>query len=156
MTGASEAGRDRLTAATEAADGFGIALSDTAAKADGAGSAARKAGAAAKAATEEAATGWRAVTEVLADYARIAMETGQQIGSAMVNAFKGADHALVALAASRKFDFKDPTNSILADVTRIALRLSNTFRAQVSSARPSDGVSGIWRPPSPCPKSPQA
>ncbi|MBV0891521.1 phage tail tape measure protein [Paracoccus sp. Z118] len=122
VTGASVSGDDALTAATEAADRLGTALSDTEGKADGAGRAARKAGAAAKAAAEEAATGWRAVTEALADYARSAMETGQQIGSAMVNAFKGAEDALVAFVTSGKLDFKELTNSILADVTRIALR----------------------------------
>ncbi|TGN62343.1 phage tail tape measure protein [Paracoccus liaowanqingii] len=122
VTGTGDAGEEALTPATEAAGALGTALSDTEAKAEGAGSAARKAGAAAKAAAEEAATGWRAVTEALADYARDAMETGQQMGSAMVNAFKGAEDALVSFVTSGKFNVTDMANSILADITRIALR----------------------------------
>lgn len=122
VTDTGTSGEDALTGASEAAGALGAVLADTEAKADGAGAATRKAGAAAKAAAEEAATGWRAVTEALADYARDAMETGQQIGSAMVSAFKGAEDALVAFVTSGKLDITDLANSILADITRIALR----------------------------------
>ncbi|MFZ3582165.1 phage tail tape measure C-terminal domain-containing protein [Loktanella sp. DJP18] len=121
-TDTGTASEDALTGATEAAGALDAALSDTATKAEGAGAAAREAGAAAKAAAEEAATGWRAVTEALASYARDAMEQGKQIGSALVNAFKAAEDAFVAFVTTGKLDFKSLANSILADVTRIAIR----------------------------------
>jgi hypothetical protein len=50
------------------------------------------------------------------------METGRQIGEALVSAFRGAEDALLTLVTKGKVDFRDLANSILEDITRIALR----------------------------------
>ena len=58
----------------------------------------------------------------LQGYAGRAMETGRQIGDALVSAFRGAEDALLTLVTKGKVDFRDLANSILEDITRIALR----------------------------------
>lgn len=87
-----------------------------------AGDAAEGAGKKAKKAAKETLDGWAAVQDALARYAKDALNTGQQIGDALVSAFKGAEDAFVNFVTSGKFDFKALADGILADITRIALR----------------------------------
>ena len=87
-----------------------------------AANAATEAGNAIAAAGETAARGWDAVADSLQGYADSAMETGRQIGDALVSAFRGAEDALLTLVTKGKVDFRDLANSILEDITRIALR----------------------------------
>ena len=122
VTGSGQDSEAALAEAAGAAGDLGAALRETGTSAERAGAAGRAAGTASKEGAEEAATGWRAAAKALADYARDAMETGQQIGSAMVSAFKGAEDALVAFVTTGKLDFSTLANSILADITRIAIR----------------------------------
>ena len=138
-----EAIREVLARTSEAADGaaesvsgIGEAFDGIAGGTDGdsgtgsgsggaagrAAAAATEAGAAIAAAGETAARGWEAVSDNLQGYADSAMETGRQIGDALVSAFRGAEDALLTLVTKGKVDFRDLANSILEDITRIALR----------------------------------
>jgi hypothetical protein len=47
---------------------------------------------------------------------------GHRIDRAFANAFRGAEEALVGLIASGKLEFQGLADSILADVTRMAVR----------------------------------
>lgn len=116
------AGRDSTTALTEtatAADGVTTALDETT-------GAARTAGAATQSAAEQAASGWQAASDLLARYAQSAMNTGQQIGDALGRAFKGAEDALVEFVMKGRMDFRALADSIMADITRIAIRSAIT------------------------------
>jgi len=110
---------DGVAGGTEGASGAGNSSSGAAGRA---AAAATKAGAAIAAAGEMAARGWDAVAESLQGYAGRAMETGRQIGDALVSAFRGAEDSLLTLVTKGKVDFRDLANSILEDITRIALR----------------------------------
>jgi hypothetical protein len=87
-----------------------------------AGAAGVEAGAAIGTAAQEAARGWEAVTDALRRYADEAQNTGKQLGDALTSAFRGAEDAFVSFVTKGKFDFKTLADSILADITRIALR----------------------------------
>jgi hypothetical protein len=136
-----EAIREVLARTSEAADasaesvaGIGDAFDGIAGGEDGtsgsgsggaagrAAEAATEAGAAIAAAGETAARGWDAVADSLQGYAGRAMETSRQIGDALVSAFRGAEDALLMLVTKGKVDFRDLANSVLEDITRIALR----------------------------------
>lgn len=68
---------------------------------------------------EEALPGARAALRRLADEAD---DAGAQIGDAVRRAMSGAEDAFVRLASTGKLSFRDLTQSILADLTRIAVR----------------------------------
>jgi len=120
---------DSVAGIGDAFDGVSGAGKDGAAGGSSSGGAAGRAAEAATtagnaiaAAGETAARGWNAVADSLQDYAGRAMETGRQIGDALVSAFRGAEDALLTLVTKSKVDFRDLANSILEDITRIALR----------------------------------
>ena len=126
---AADASADSVAGIGDAFDGVSGAGKDGAAGGSGTGGAAGRAAEAATtagnaiaAAGETAARGWDAVSDSLQGYADSAMQTGRQIGDALVSAFRGAEDALLTLVTKGKVDFRDLANSILEDITRIALR----------------------------------
>ncbi|WCR11493.1 phage tail tape measure protein [Paracoccus stylophorae] len=127
--GEDDAGGAALDIATEAAGRYEDALGGVEAAATGAGAAAKEAGAAGKAAVEEAkpateatATGWKAVTEALSDYAKKAKDIGADIGQALVGAFQSAENAVGEFVKTGKLDFRDLVTSLLADLSKLAAR----------------------------------
>ena len=84
--------------------------------------ASRAAGEAAATAATQATTGWAAVREELSRYASEAMDWGKGLGSALTSAFRSAEDAIANFVTGGKFDFKALADSILADITRIAVR----------------------------------
>ncbi|MCV0351596.1 MAG: hypothetical protein K5863_16080 [Nitratireductor sp.] len=84
--------------------------------------ASRAAGEAAASAATQAATGWAAVREELSRYASEAMDWGKGLGSALSSAFRSAEDAIANFVTGGKIDFKALADSILADITRIAVR----------------------------------
>ncbi len=84
--------------------------------------ASRAAGEAAASAATQAATGWAAVREELSRYASEAMDWGKGLGSALSSAFRSAEDAIASFVTGGKIDFKALADSILADITRIAVR----------------------------------
>jgi hypothetical protein len=131
MTGAT-AEIDNAATATERLDTAFDAISgageDAGGATRGAGSAGRAAAASREAgkeikdAAEQAATGWAAVRDELARYASEAMEWGKGLGNALVGAFRSAEDAIAKFVTTGKLDFKALADSILADITRIAVR----------------------------------
>lgn len=117
MTSAGTDGTAALDAATAAADGTTDALND-------AGRAASGAGAAGKTAAEETATGWKAVTAALSDYASKAKDIGADVGQALVGAFRSAEDAVGEFVKTGKLNFGDLVSSILADLAKLAVRKS--------------------------------
>lgn len=124
---------DNAAGATERLDeafaAIGGAGGDAAGDGEGsAGSAARTAeasraaGEAAATAATQAATGWAAVREELSRYASEAMDWGKGLGSALTSAFRSAEDAIASFVTGGKIDFKALADSILADITRIAVR----------------------------------
>ncbi|MAX94473.1 MAG: phage tail tape-measure protein, partial [Alphaproteobacteria bacterium] len=84
--------------------------------------ASRAAGEAAASSATQAATGWAAVREELSRYASEAMDWGKGLGSALTSAFRSAEDAIANFVTGGKIDFKALADSILADITRIAVR----------------------------------
>ncbi|MEX6725160.1 phage tail tape measure C-terminal domain-containing protein [Parapedomonas caeni] len=84
--------------------------------------ASRAAGEAAASAATQAATGWAAVREELSRYASEAMDWGKGLGSALTSAFRSAEDAIASFVTGGRIDFKALADSILADITRIAVR----------------------------------
>ncbi|GAA0650995.1 hypothetical protein GCM10009424_29970 [Sphingomonas ursincola] len=124
---------DNAAGATERLDEAFAAIAGTGGDAAGdgkasAGSAARAAeasrtvGEAAASAATQAATGWAAVREELSRYASEAMDWGKGLGSALSSAFRSAEDAIASFVTGGKIDFKALADSILADITRIAVR----------------------------------
>ncbi|WP_404381178.1 phage tail tape measure C-terminal domain-containing protein [Caenispirillum salinarum] len=124
---------DNAAGATERLDEAFAAIGGTGGDAAGdgegsAGSAARAAeasraaGEAAATAATQAATGWAAVREELSRYASEAMDWGKGLGSALTSAFRSAEDAIANFVTGGKIDFKALADSILADITRIAVR----------------------------------
>lgn len=124
---------DNAAGATERLDeafaAIGGAGGDAAGNGEGsAGSAARAAeasraaGEAAASAATQAATRWAAVREELSRYASEAMDWGKGLGSALTSAFRSAEDAIANFVTGGKIDFKALADSILADITRIAVR----------------------------------
>ncbi|MBC9248618.1 phage tail tape measure protein [Paracoccus sp. 11-3] len=129
MSGGEDVGSEALDVATEAAGRYEDALDGVETAATGAGAAAKEAGAAGKAAaeaakpaTEATATGWKAVTEPLSDYAKKAKEIGADIGQALVGAFQSAENAVGEFVKTGKVDFRDLVTSLLADLSKLAAR----------------------------------
>jgi hypothetical protein len=115
----------RLDEAFEAIGGAG----DGAGDGEGAGGSAARAAEASRAAGEAAATaaaqavtGWAAVREELSRYASEAMDWGRDLGSALTSAFRRAEDAVASFVTGGRFDFKALADSVLADITRIAVR----------------------------------
>ncbi|TYO91426.1 phage tail tape measure C-terminal domain-containing protein [Oceanicella actignis] len=75
-----------------------------------------------RAAQENSATGWQAVTDALDAYAQKASDVGGQIGDAIVGAFNSAENAVANFVRTGKLDFRSLASSIIADLSRIALR----------------------------------
>ena len=111
------AGGDGAGAGTDRAGGS--SSSGSAGRAAGAG---KEAGDAIADAADRAATGWAAVRDALTRYAGEAMAVGRQLGNALVSAFRGAEDVFVGFVTKGKLDFRGLADSILADLTRIALR----------------------------------
>ncbi|MEQ9145241.1 MAG: phage tail tape measure C-terminal domain-containing protein [Parvibaculaceae bacterium] len=101
------------------AAGDGKASAGSAARA---AEASRAAGEAAASAATQAATGWAAVREELSRYASEAIDWGKGLGSALTSAFRSAEDAFASFVTGGKIDFKALADSILADITRIAVR----------------------------------
>jgi hypothetical protein len=87
-----------------------------------AAAASREAGKNIEAAAEQAATGWAAVRDELARYAEEAVNWGKGLGNALTSAFRGAEDAIAGFVTTGKIDFKGFADSIMADITRIAVR----------------------------------
>lgn len=124
---------DNAAGATERLDEAFTAIGGTGGDAAGdgegsAGSAARAAeasraaGEAAATAATQAATGWAAVREELSRYASEAMDWGKGLSGALTSAFRSAEDAIANFVTGGKIDFKALADSILADITRIAVR----------------------------------
>jgi hypothetical protein len=105
-----------------AGGGSGGAAEGSAGSAAGAAVAAGTAGRAIAAAADQAATGWAGVRDALARYAGDAADWGQGVGSALGGAFRTAEDALAGFVAGGKLDFQGLADSIMADLTRIAIR----------------------------------
>ena len=134
-------GRDSEAALEEtavAADGVTKALEASA-------GAARTTGSATQAAADQATSGWQAASDVLSRYAQSAMTTGRQIGAALGRAFKGAEDALVAFVTKGRMDFRALTDSIMADITRIAVRSAITGPLANWLSGLGGGVATCWR-----------
>ncbi|SLN74610.1 phage tail tape measure C-terminal domain-containing protein [Roseisalinus antarcticus] len=97
-------------------------LDEVTASANAAGAAGQKAGGDSKAGAEAALTGWAAVSAKLSDYAKGAMETGAQIGDALVGAFQSAENAIDTFVKTGKLSFRDLTTSLIADLAKIGAR----------------------------------
>ncbi|PKP67037.1 MAG: hypothetical protein CVT83_08915, partial [Alphaproteobacteria bacterium HGW-Alphaproteobacteria-5] len=80
------------------------------------------AGGAGAAAAEAVATGWRAVTQTLADYAAKARDVGADIGQSLVGAFQSAENAIGEFVKTGKLDFSNLVSSLLADLAKLAAR----------------------------------
>ncbi|UXU75675.1 MULTISPECIES: phage tail tape measure C-terminal domain-containing protein [unclassified Paracoccus (in: a-proteobacteria)] len=122
VTGTGTEAETALADAAGAADALTAGLNDTATAADGAGGAARDAGAAAAEGADTALTGWQAVTAALADYAAKARDIGGDIGSALVGAFQSAENAIGDFVKTGKLDFRDLVTSMIADLAKLAAR----------------------------------
>jgi hypothetical protein len=113
--GTGTASEEALNGATDAA----AALSDGF---DEAGRSAGGAGAAAKAAAQEAATGWAQVSTSLAEYAKGAMDWGKGLGETLTSTFSSAESAFRDFVTTGKLDFKGLISSILADLATLAFK----------------------------------
>lgn len=122
VTSAGSEGSAALDETAAAADRTTAALGETTDAAGQAGDATGQAGGAATKAAEEAATGWRAVAQSLADYARDAMDWGKGLGQSLVSAFQSAESAFRTFVTTGRLDFKSLVSSILADLAVIAAR----------------------------------
>jgi len=122
VTSAGSEGSAALDETAAAADRTTAALGETAGAAGQAGDATRQAGGTATQAAEEAATGWRAVAQSLANYARDAMDWGKGLGQSLVSVFQSAESAFRTFVTTGKLDFKSLVSSILADLAVIAAR----------------------------------
>lgn len=112
VTGAGTEGAEALNEATTSATKLTEAVTEAV-------TAAGKAAGKAKAAIAESVA---TVSGALVGYAKEAKDVGAQIGTSLVSAFRGAEDAFVSFVTTGKFDFAAFANSILADITRIALR----------------------------------
>lgn len=122
ITGTGDEGAAALDSASAAAGELTDTLAETEGQAGRTGTAGKAAGDAVAVAAEAAKAGWLRVSEALKGYATEAMDVAGQMGEGIVRAFKGAEDAFVGFVTTGKFDFKSLADSILADITRIALR----------------------------------
>jgi hypothetical protein len=172
MSGSAEDGAAAIDDAATSADRLGAALTeaeesfsgeDFAAEAARAGSAAQSAADQIRDAGAVAASGWAAVSDTLASYARDAMDWGKGLGETLVGAFRGAENAFRDFVRTGKLDFKGLVASILEDLAVLHFRnavlgpianaLSSAFggwggssvTAAVSHAGGIVGISGYSR-----------
>jgi hypothetical protein len=131
MTGSAEDGTAALEDAANSADRLGTALAGAEASFSGeevsseaarAGSAAQSAAGQIRDAGEVAASGWAAVSDTLASYARDAMDWGKGLGETLVGAFRGAETAFREFVRTGKLDFKGLVASILEDLAVLHFR----------------------------------
>jgi lambda family phage tail tape measure protein len=61
-------------------------------------------------------------SEKMDEYKKTLADFGGQVGSAVVGAFQGMEDALTDFVMTGKANFRDLANSIIADITRIAIR----------------------------------
>ena len=123
-----------------AGGGAGGAAGGSAGSAAGAAAAAGTAGRAIAAAADQATTGWAAVRDELARYAEEAVNWGQGLGTALGGAFRSAEDALAGFVAGGKLDFQGLADSIMADLTRIAIR--SAILGPIAGAMGGMGASG--------------
>ncbi len=122
MRGSGEETEGALDAAAAGAQRVTDALDQAEAAAGRAGSAGRQAGTDTATGSEEALTGWQAVTAALSDYASEAREIGADIGRALVGAFTSAENAVAEFVKTGKLNFRDLVTSMIADLARLAAR----------------------------------
>lgn len=115
VTKAGEESEGALDGTRNSADAVTDAL-------DRAGKAGAKAGKKIKDAGKEALTGWDKTVKALQDYAKDALDLAGGIGSAIVNAFQGAENAIVEFVKTGKLNFKELISSMIADLARLAVR----------------------------------
>jgi hypothetical protein len=135
---------ERLDTAFAAIGGAGGATAGSAegsmGSAPGVAAAAGTAGQTIAAAADHAATGWRAVGDELARYAEQAVNWGKGLGTALSGAFRSAEDALAGFVAGGKIDFQGFADSIMADITRIAIR--SAILGPIAGAMGGVGASG--------------
>ena len=107
----SEAYRGRLLAISEQFDAGQISVEQY-----------KKEMEALKEATKDGTYVLESAQQALIDYSANATKYGDEIASAMTSAFKGAEDALTDFVMTGKLDFASLANSIVADITRIAIR----------------------------------
>jgi hypothetical protein len=139
------AATERLDEAFEAIGGGGgstggAGASGAAGTAGRVAAAGRQAGTTTAAAAEQAATGWAAVGEELARYAEEAVNWGKGVGTALSGAFRSAEDALASFVMGGKIDFQGLADSIMADITRIAIR--SAILGPIAGALGGMGASG--------------
>ncbi|SIR08400.1 phage tail tape measure protein, lambda family [Paracoccus thiocyanatus] len=117
-----EDGADALDDAAGAADRVAGALDKAGGAAGRAGASGKKAGRDTKKGADEAKLGWDAVAASLSDYADKAQNIGGDIGSALVNAFQGAENAIGEFVKTGKLSFSDLVTSMLADMAKLGAR----------------------------------
>jgi hypothetical protein len=122
VSGADTEGEDALTGAAASAAVLTAELEDTEEAATRAGAAARQAGTVAKEGGDEAAMGWRAVTQGLSQYADQAMDWGKGLSDTLVGAFRSAENAFRDFVKTGKVDFKGLIASILTDLAVLQFR----------------------------------
>jgi hypothetical protein len=159
--GAGDEGAAALDEAGTSADRLASALTSTQGAATAAGNAVREAGRQAGDGSQEAVTGWQAVTNSLSSYAKDAMDWGKGLGQTLVNGFQSAENAFRNFVKTGKLDFKGLVASILEDLAVLQFRnavlgpianaLSSAFggggsvAAAVSHAGGMVGLSGHTR-----------
>lgn len=131
------------TGAEEALAATGAAANQVSEAFDAAGHAASGAGTSAKQAAAEAATGWQAVTDSLAGYAKEAMDWGKGLGETLTGAFSSAESAFRTFVTTGKLDFKGLVASILADLATLAFK--NSVLGPLANWL-SGGLGGIFAP----------
>jgi len=122
VSGADTEGEDALTGAAASAAVLTAELEDAETAATRAGAAARQAGTVAKEGGDEAAMGWRAVTQGLSQYADQAMDWGKGLSDTLVGAFRSAENAFRNFVKTGKLDFKGLVASILEDLAVLQFR----------------------------------
>ena len=82
--------------------------------------------------------------EAFRKYAEEAGNKAAQIDSAMTNAFKGMEDALVSFVTTGKLDFKSLADSIVADITRIIIKqqIMAPLLAQLQGGLGGGGMAG--------------
>jgi hypothetical protein len=124
ISGADDEGADALDSATRSSKRLNDELDKNDDKAGRAGGVARQAGKDAADGAKTAATGWRAVSASLSEYASRAREIGGDIGQALTGAFQSAEEAMSNFVKTGKLNFNDLVTSLLADLAKLAMRKS--------------------------------
>lgn len=119
LMAAMEAGDETASGALDEALLSAEALAEMLRNAGGAG---RQAGQEIAEGADEAAQGWKRVTEILGKYVEESMDLASNLGGGIVNAFRSAENALGDFVRTGKVDFRSLTVSILADMAQIAAR----------------------------------